>query len=114
MPIKATIPAIEQSTYVVTLTFKDEDGNSVSPNSIKWTLTDSAGNVINSRQDVSISPASSVSIVLRGDDLALQASESDVGQRILTVEATYDSDKGSNLPLKDELSFYVVNLTNVS
>jgi len=102
--------AIEDSTYVVTAAFTDEDGNDVTPNTVTWTLTTTNGTVINSRQDVSETPGTSVDIVLSGDDLAIGSN----GQhRILTVEATYDSSYGTDLPLKARCSFKIESLVAV-
>jgi hypothetical protein len=115
MPTDLEAVAIEEGTYALTATFTDEDGSEVTPNVITWTLTDLKGNVINARQDVAVgSPASSVTIVLKGDDLSLDTDEVGLGQRVLTVEATYDSSLGSNLPLKDVAFFNVVDLKAVT
>jgi len=104
----------EEGTFVVTCAWKDSNGTAVTPDSATWTLTDEDGDTINSRSEVSISsPATTNDIVLSGDDLAIQAT-TDNGKRILTAEAIYDSDEGSNLPLKDEYIFYIENLTNVT
>jgi len=108
-----TVHANEQSTFVVTVAFKDEEGNDVTPTSMNWTLTDSDGNVINNRENVVVnSPSSSEDIVLSGDDLAVTDENNRV--RILTVEAVYSSSLGSNLPLKDDVTFTVDNLIAVS
>lgn len=109
---RLTTKAVERSTYVVTVAFSDEDGNAVTPDSITWTLSDTSGNVINSRSDVSISvPAASNDIVLSGADLAIPRWRF-LG-RVLTIEAVYDSDAGSNLPFKDEITFDILPLVNV-
>ena len=82
--------------------------------SVTWTLTDKNGNVINSRSAVAISPASSVNIVLGGDDLALQPGESGDTERHLTVAGTYYSNTGSDLPLKSACKFVIEDLAGVS
>ena len=112
MPTTLTTHAVEQSTYKVTAAFTDDDGVSVVPTSIVWTLTDSSGTVINSRQDVSITPASSVTIALTGDDLALTSDADAV--RIVTIEAVYTSDLGTGLTLKDSCRFVIDNLKAIS
>ncbi len=105
--------AVEKSTYVVTASFTDAAGAAVVPDSIAWTLSDMAGNVINSRSAVAIAvPAASVDIVLSNLDLALTAGVSN--RRKLLVAAVYDSDEGDNLPLKQECEFDIIPLTNVS
>lgn len=104
----------EQSTFKVTCAWKASGDTAVTPDSATWTETDEDGTVINSREDVSITGLSTTNdIVLSGDDLAIQSS-TDNGKRILTVEAVYDSDDGNNLPLKDEYTFRIRNLVNVT
>ena len=104
--------AVEKSTYVVTLAFKDEDNDPVTPASGTWTLTDEDGTVINSREDIEISGLStSNDVVLSGDDLAVSSGFAGVSEkRIFTFEGTYNSDLGVGLPLKDQLIFPVYNL----
>ena len=102
------VEALEGSTYVVTASFTDEDGDPVAPNSVTWTLTDSDGDVVNGRLAVVVTPASSVNVVLYGDDL--EASPPDGGYLLFTVEATYDSALGSVLPLKGQARLVVQEL----
>ena len=104
--------ALERSTYVLTIAFKDSTGTAVVPDSITWDLTDSSGNVVNSRQTVAVAaPAASIDIVLSDDDLAIP--RPGILGRIVTVEAIYDSTKGQNLPFKDEVVFQILPLVNV-
>ena len=96
--------AREKGTFVVKVTFTDEAGTAVTPDSINWTLTNTAGTVINSRTQVSVaSPASTIYIVLTALDLAIPDAEDLL--RIVTVEIVYDSDRGNDLPQKDEDNF---------
>ena len=114
MPTYLTTRAIEESTYIITATFTDEDDNPVTPNDgMTWTLTDEDGNVINNRSNVAVTESSSIDIVLSGDDLAYQ-SEGDSGRRILTLQGTYNSNAGLNLKVKDEAIFNIHNLKNIS
>ena len=102
-------------TIGFTATFKDMAGDLVVPDWIKWTLTDKNKTVINSRTDVSIiPPASSVDIVLSGLDLALQTGETNLGERVLTIKAQYDSTEGTDLPLNGEIYFIIDDLLNIS
>jgi hypothetical protein len=110
MPTVLTTKAVEKSTYIVTASFTDEDGNAATPNALTWTLTDGSGNVVNERSDVVIAPSSSVEIVLQGDDLATTLSS----VRYLTLEGNYDSDAGSNLPIKDEVRITIEDLEAVT
>lgn len=114
MATKLTLKANELSTYVVTVEFLDENDQAVIPTALTWTLSDRMGNVINSRQDVSIFDLSAaVDIVLSGNDLKVLPAT--IGEtRTLTIKATYDSSSGSNLPLNDEVEFAVKNLQKVA
>jgi hypothetical protein len=104
--------ATEKSTFVVTASFADESGDAVTPNALTWTLSKTDGTAINSREDISATPDTSVDIVLSGDDLQVFAGDN--YQRVLTLKGDYDSDLGSGLPLNDELYFSVEDLVNVS
>lgn len=100
-----TSVASEESTFAVTATFTDDAGASVTPNTLAWTLTDDSGNVINSRLSVAVAvPASSVTVVLSGDDLADVAS---TNRRALAFRGTYDSDLGIDLPMTAECRFTI-------
>lgn len=110
MPSVLPTHAVEKSTYVVTVTFTDENGAACDPVSMTWTLTDSAGTVVNSREDVVVAaPASVVKVVLSGNDLDPTSD----AMRYLTVEGTYNSDLGSGLPFKDQAQFVIDNLLAV-
>jgi uncharacterized phiE125 gp8 family phage protein len=107
MPSIITTEALPNDTYVLTIAFTDEAGDAVTPNDpTVWSLTDSEGNTINSRADVAITEASSVDIVLSGDDLAATGVYDD-GIRIVTVEGDYDSDAGNGLPLNQSHWFII-------
>lgn len=104
--------ALEQATFGITLSFTDEDGAALTPNSgLVWTLTDVSGNVINSREDESITAGSTITIVLSGDDLAIGTNGK---ERVVTVQGTYNSDLGTNLPLIQEVRFFIDDLLIVS
>jgi len=106
------LEANEKSTYVITASFFQEDDTSVVPESITWTLTDDSGTVINDRSQVSVTPASSVNIVLTGDDLAIGGSSK---KRIVTIEAVYNSSLyGDGLTLKKAASFTINDLVAIS
>lgn len=113
MPARATDYAVEGSTFAITVVFKDEDGSAVTPSAITWSLYNTAGAVINSRLNVAVAaPASSITIVLSGNDLALSSESVDSERRRLIVAATYNSDLGSSLPMTESFEFKVMN-TNV-
>jgi hypothetical protein len=107
MATQLSVRAVEESTYVVAVAFLDEVGDEVIPETIVWSLTDLDGNVINSRSDVEVSPtAASINIVLSGDDLAISSTL----DRVVTVEATYNSAYGVDLPLRAAAKFSIENL----
>jgi len=118
MTIEISTHAKEESTFIIQMTFTDEDGDAVVPQSIKWHLMDINGLAyINSRQDVAVaSPSSVVDVVLYGDDLQILSTESHKSEvkRKFIVEATYNSDLASNLPLKGETVFTIDNLSHVA
>jgi hypothetical protein len=112
-----TVNANEEGTLVVTCEFEDETGSSVTPSSITWSLLNSDGDIINSRQDVAVAtPAASVDIVLHGDDLAMSAVEQNNGSaaRYLTLKATYNSSSGTGLSLRDGCTFDICNLIGIT
>lgn len=112
MATTITVTPAEEATAKVTISgFTDESGASVTPTALTWTLTDRSGNVINSRSAVSLTPASSVSFLLTGDDLSI----GNYGkQRVLTITATYDSDLGSDLIAREQANFSIENFTAVT
>ncbi len=113
MPITLELHANEKGTYKMTAAFTDSAGNAVTPDTIIYTLTNVEGTIINSREAVSVTPATSVNVTLSGHDLAMQSGESGSVERIFTLEAVYDSDEGSNLPLNEEAIFIIDPLLNV-
>jgi len=114
MPTTITTKVEEESTAIFQVAFKDEDGNAVMPDSVYWKLTDSDGNVINSRSAVSVTPGLTVDITLSGDDLVVISGKGSNKMRVITVWGTYDSDLGLNLPFKDSCKFFIKDLTAVS
>lgn len=113
MAITILEDAKEEGTYVLSISFLDEDSNAVIPNSATWTLSDPNGIVVNNKQNVNITPlAATVQVVLTGDDLALDGITSRV--RRFTVKALYDSTLGTNLALNDEVQFTVEDFVNVT
>lgn len=113
MPTTLEITAVEKSTLVVTVSFTDHSGAAATPTAMAWTLTDGAGAVVNGRSAVAISPlASTVYIVLHGDDLALPDPGDPV--RRITLQGTYDSSLGAGFELKDQATFSIEDLKGVA
>ena len=113
MPITLELHADEKSTYKITAAFTDSAGSAVTPDTIIYKLTNVEGTIINSKEAVSVTPDTSVEIVLSGNDLAMQTGETGSVERVVTLEAVYDSDEGNNLPLKEEAVFIIDPLLNV-
>jgi len=103
--------AKERSTYIVTVTFTDETGASMVPDTLQWSLRDNYGSIVNSRASVAASVATAVNIVLSGADLVYE--ENSLSHRVLVIEATYTSANGSGLPLKDQAGFDLNDIVGV-
>lgn len=102
----------EKGTAVFTIAFTDETDAAVTPSAITWTLTDLDGNIVNSRNAVAVgTPANSIVIVLSGNDLIIGAHGT---KRQLLVQATYDSDAGSDLPNNQAINFVITDLVAVT
>ena len=115
MPVTLTKHAKEKSTYIITASFTDEEGDPVVPVTIEWTLSTAKGIVVNGKDDVAVAvPASETEILLSGDDLQILPDEVNQAVRLFTVSATYDSVLDTGLPLKGSIRFIVDNLRMVS
>ena len=118
MTTKLRIKAKEGSTFGIRADFiekttDDQDGSPIIPNDgLTWSLSEKNGTPVNNRIDVPLSSAASVIIVLSGDDLALPGGYP--VRRYVTIEGTYNSLLGSELALKDEVSFQIENLVGES
>jgi len=75
--------AREKSSYTVTVAFTDSAGAAATPSAVTWSLLDTDGAIVNSRDGVSATPGETVDIVLSGDDLV-------IGRKTLLIEATID------------------------
>ena len=105
--------APEEGTKVFDVDFYDEDDTPVAPNELTKTLTDLNGNIINSIDDVVVGGlASSMTFVLQGNDLAIPVAGM-VG-RVFTLEGTYDSSLGTDMPLKVEIIFKIKEMVGVT
>jgi len=103
--LRITITPAENGTAKVTATFTDEANNPVTPINIRWSLSDNQGTIINSRHNVSVTPASTTTWLLSGADLAI--ANVNKRDRLLTILAHYNSTLGSNLPLNVQVSFTI-------
>lgn len=108
MPVHLAEKAIEGSTYEVTVNWVDENGDSVTPSAMAWTLMDGEGNIINNRDAVAIGvPSATEVILLEGADL--DASGDAAARRFVYWNGTYTSVvHGAGKPLKDIVSFDIM------
>lgn len=109
MTIHITERAGERSTFVAVCTLTDETGAAMTPTTVAWTLRDGRRKVINSRLAVTLTPASVVTVVMTGDDLALSRDP----RRYLLIEATYSSSNGSGLAFREEVQFSIAPAVGV-
>lgn len=105
--------AVEKSSYFPIAAFFDEEDAPEDVKTLTWTLTDIFGNIINDRDAVVVTNPSSVeTVVLSDGDLAVFG-DNDRLQRLITFEATYDSDLGNDLPLKGVGEFTIIPLVAI-
>jgi len=102
--------AVEESTYIINVSFYDSEGAALVPQTITWSLYNKDNRIINNRSNVSIAvPAATNYIVLGANDLMIGTKGDKL--RILKVSATYNStDYGNNLPLKSACKFTIDNI----
>jgi hypothetical protein len=99
----------EGSSLVITVSFKDFSEVGFTPKTCVWSLTDTRGTVINGRTRVAATvTGTSHDFVLTGPDLAFAVGASK-GNRIFTVEGTFDSTYGNDLAFRDEVGFEIIN-----
>lgn len=116
LPIITELPtfADERATYVITGAYYDESGITVIPTAAVWTLTDIAGNVINSKSAQPISPlGTSFTVLLTGGDLAIGNSINNVA-RLFTVQTTYNSTLGTGLVGRGQVKFWIKAFPSVA
>lgn len=121
--------ASEEGTYAIDeIQFLDSQDTPVAitpeVGSVTWCLTDKNGNIINSREDVPITSASSMTIVLSGDDLTISGSADkfeirdgviiEQYERHVSVQGLVDTVIGTetldNTPVTKEFIFYIENI----
>ena len=121
--------ASEEGTYAIDeIQFLDSQDTpaAVTPEagSVTWCLTNKNGDIINSREDVPITSASSMTIVLSGDDLAVSGNADKYDtrdgviiklyERHVTVQGLVDTVIGTetldNTPVTKEFIFYIENI----
>ena len=99
----------EKGTAVFTLSFTDENGDTVVPYTLQWQLMRPTGTIVNDNSFAN-NDFEGTEIVLTCEDLKIFNSN-DTGKRILSIQGYYDSTAGTGLCLKDECIFYIDKLT---
>lgn len=99
--------AVEGSTLVITCTFESDDGSAVTPASnVEWTVRKTDGTQVSSG---SVSAAETVYVVIKGSDLSAGATSGDSQTMTLILETTYNSARGTGLPVVKMCKFTVDN-----
>lgn len=116
----------EKGTAVFEIYYTDEDGTNVVPTGCAWQLMRSDGTIIGEDPDdrtfakstftcddtfvnnAGVSVTGKI-LVISGDDLAVFGG-TDNCERVLSVQGTYSSDAGSNLPVNGECEFEIDRL----
>lgn len=113
MPINiSNVKPREEGVIKISCQFKDLTGVAAAPKTVKYSLMDRVGAIVNDRQDVAISsPESEIIIGLHGDDLKLGGHGSD---RLLLIEWTFDDpDIGSNIPDSETIAFRIEEVVGI-
>jgi len=102
------VHATEGSSFPITVELADSQGTEIVPNDdVMWSLVDEDGVTVNNRHNVSIpSPASTITILLSDDDLAIPSRDESV-PRWLVLKCTYDSTLGDEIPLRAQVKFWI-------
>lgn len=82
---------VSGGSVVVEITVYDEFGERVTPISMQWSLVDENGDIVNGKENVTLTPAAVMYVALNGDDLVYV--ENDSTRRVLFV-GTYLSAQG--------------------
>ena len=102
----------ERSAYPIHIELYDEAGDALTPNSIRWTHYDKAGDVVNSKTQVSITAADSFNIVLNATDTAVTTAGDLV--RHVNLECSYNSATyGNNLILNRLIEYEIEDIANI-
>lgn len=102
-----SIKPAEKGTAKVTIAPVDEDGTALTFAQLsnpKWQLMRTDGTVVNSRT-FATNALTSLVFRLSGDDLAVFSDDDWI--RRLSIQATYNSDIGTNNPLNAECEFHI-------
>jgi uncharacterized repeat protein (TIGR02543 family) len=106
----AADPVAEGSTKTVEVSFFDEAGTAMVPDTVTWSLYNGPGVLVHAHEDVPATSGATVRIVLSGLDHAVTMAQE---TRRLVVQATYTSTDGASLPLVGEFQYPVTDVTGI-
>ena len=86
-------------------------GLTVTPTAVTWTLTDGAGTIINSREDVVATPGATNTIILVADDLEILDQTNEEEYRVLTI---HGDAADANIPIVLNIDLYVDNVDSIT
>jgi hypothetical protein len=110
----------KKSSGLFTPTYLDETGAVIAPaniTSVTYTISDQNGQIINGRNNVSITPPAGIILLAADTDLISSDSSNagGVGLRILCIKVLYNSATlGNNTPINMEFGFMINPLVNVA
>lgn len=106
----ADLTAVEGGSVFVTAAFTDRNGDAVTPDSVTWSLCDDDGNIINSREDESVTPGESVTFLVSGDDLPWVGSyPTEIYFLHVLIKIVYDEVDEDGVPQNQEKRIAVTN-----
>ena len=104
MPASLNIAVLEGGTIGVISEFFDENGSAVVPKSVKYSLKDKYGNIVNGKDKVDLVANDKMVVPLSGDDLP-------PGEKNFNIYAVYDSQElGNNRTMVDYVNFNVEDM----
>ena len=96
----------EGTSTILTVACTDELKAATTPTSATWTLKNQGGEIVNLREDVVMTPSTSMTIVLLAADLSM----ADGNVRFVRVSAVYDSVNGSGLTIEEQAQISITDL----
>jgi hypothetical protein len=104
-----TTEVMDGKAKIFALSFADDAGDAVVPDPLTYTLQNGDGDVVDSRDGVVLTPATSVTVVLSAtcNSLLTDASR----KRVMIIDWTYTSDAGSGIAAGDAAVYYITDKT---
>lgn len=104
------------SSAALSFAITDLSDTLVTPNTFLWTLSELDGTDINSRSDVSETPAATNYVLLEGADLVNPGVLGNLLDKLIRIKGTYDTlvggDPETNVPYVEEYTFKVEAVIN--